>query len=424
MDGTTNSGLPWIIGHWKPGLDERDPEKLEAFRWLVKERVPAVNEELSRGEIVKFAAVASTRMTQKGEGGPSMRLVDALDKAEPIMWKRFTPELLSKLRECGQFVALDDIPFIDLTMQSILDKASESGRTILSGDYSHYDQSLPSGLIELAGTIIANWVRGGRTFVNALVSSMVTSAMVSPSGIVPWRRGGMRSGSGGTNLLDSICNLIVIMYGEEAGFWKVEQAAVQGDDFILDGEGVSPEAIAEVSTLFGLTAHPDKQYFASDSLMFLQRLHIRGKLGGIASTTRTLGSILSYERLVLRPNKWDSEVADTIRARAQLQNAWANPFFEILVKFVSKGDRFKLGGSATMRELLKRAGDSAEAIIRSSLSGQAEIQGGRIDTSSLDAAVIGVLSGKRIPEWGTKSRFEWAYGDRATAARAIEQRKM
>nr|QQM16319.1 putative replicase [Nitsystermes virus] len=416
MDGTTNSGFPYLIGHWKPGLDESDPEKLEAFRWLMSKRVPSVNEALSQGKVVELSAIASTRMTQKGADGPAMRLVDAIEKVEPICWKRFTPDLIAALRETMQFCALNDTPYIDLTMQTILETAGREGRTVIGGDYSNYDQSLPSEFIALGGQIIANWVRGGRTYVNALVRSMINSRLVTPTKIWPIAPGGMRSGSGGTNLLDSVCNLIVIYYGQEAGYWKVVSAAVQGDDFVLDGPGVTPEAVAEVASLFGLSAHPEKQFSVGGSLSFLKRLHIEGKLGGIASVMRTLGSILSYERLGVRPKDWNSEVNDTIRARAQLQNACFSPFFETLVQYVSSGDRFHLGKGKTLRQLLKSAGDTATSTLRDSLSGQVQLLGGALDTSSLDKAVVRVLDGKRMPPWGSRQRFLDAYGDRASHA--------
>nr|QQM16293.1 putative replicase [Betsystermes virus] len=425
MDVTTNSGLPYVKSPWKPtstqdNLSRRDSQL--AYEEILS-RSANMLESLKQGIPYELWAIAAKRLTQKGSDWRKgkgyekrKRLVIALEKCEPVIWKTFTPKLLYDLSHAHvEFCALLDLPRIDEVMQTILSKATGEGRTVLGGDYSGYDASLPPWLIQVAGDIIGNWVAGGQTIVSTLTNSMINCVnLVTPNRIWRAQPSSMKSGSGGTNLLDSVCNLVVIYYGEEIGNYKVQNCAVQGDDFVVDAIGIDPVNMSEVASLFGLNAHPDKQMFEFGALSFLQKLHFHGYIGGVASVMRTLGSILSYEKLMVNPKLWNSS-ADIIRARQQLDNCVFNPFYESLIGYVKEGDRYNLGGQASPKELLEAAGPAGLTILHQAYGALSKTVSEGVDVRDQFkiSAVNRVLKGEVVPPLGSQERFIFAYGKRA-----------
>jgi len=416
MDITTNSGFKLLKSPWKPRPSQEEEDRREseaAFKYIL-ERAGSMKEILLTGDTVNLWAIQAKRLAQKALIEKVKRLVIAIEKAEPVLWKTFTPELLLKLSQLPQFCALLDLPHVDRNMQRVLLGADKGGRSVISGDYSGYDASLPPWLIELAGKIVSRWVRGGETWIQALTKSMVENVtLVTPNKIWLPRPSSMKSGSGGTNLLDSLCNLIVIYYGEEIGAYKVVDTCVQGDDFILDAIGANPQAIHQVASHFGLEAHPTKQMYEPHVLQFCQRLHFSGYLGGMASVMRTLGSIMSYERLTFNPKLW-GPYADIIRATAQLENTVFNPYFETLVNFVAEGDKYRLGGGASPGELMRAAGPVGVELLQKHYSGPGKTirRDEDIQEQFNRSAVCGVLNGEVVPPLGSEARFSYAYGKR------------
>jgi len=417
MDITTSSGLPHCKSPWHPRdsqLADDMAESRAAYEYIIRKATEA-HAKLIKGIPVTWWAIAGKRLAQSGADiRKRKRLIIAIEKAEPVLWKTFTPELLKLLSEKTEFVALNDLPVIDHCMARLLQAAYEGNRSLIGGDYSGYDASLPPWLLQRAGDIVGRWVRGGELFVSALTKSLIENVyLVTPNRVWPPTPSSMKSGSGGTNLLDSICNLIVVYYGEEIRAYKVENACVQGDDFVLDAIGGNPEAIHTVASCFGLTAHPEKQMYVPEATQFLQKLHLRGYLGGMASVFRTLGSILSYERLMVNPKIWNG-IADIIRARAQLDVTVFNPYFEVLVNFVKNGDKYKLGEGSSPGELLKAAGPAGLDILQRSFGAPSKsISRARTAQEQFAlSAVNRVLRGEVVPPLGSVARFEFAYGDR------------
>lgn len=407
MDTHTNSGPPWFVNPWKPnGTEPRDKalDVSAAFDFIVQ-RSRAQMSELLSGNTVTWNAIAAKRLSQKKDPMKRKRLVIALEKAEPVIWKTFTPELQRQALEVKMpgglcpFVAWNDLPIVDQGMQLVLDVAGKGNRTVIGGDYSAYDASLGPWLIELAGQVVGKWVYKGDKLVSALAASMANGVnLITPSGI--WKAGpsSMKSGSGGTNLLDTVVNLLVMFYGEEVGAYKIVNCAAQGDDFILDAIGANPEAIHEVASSFGLEAHPEKQMYKPKAVGFLQRIHYQGWTGGIASAFRTLGSIMSYERMAYRPEEWSSWV-DIVRALSQLENAAFSPWFETLVNFVKEGDKYALGSSLTPSEVMQRGGNAANDWVQRELGkpNKSKDRNKPLEDGFSSMAVNGVLRGRVTP---------------------------
>nr|QQM16324.1 putative replicase [Notsystermes virus] len=433
MDKGTNSGLPYVKGPWWPKSSQRGESLADskAAGEFILRRAHFCLDRWQRGEIVHLNAIVGKRLAQKKDPLKRKRLIIALEKAEPVVAKTFTSVLLPKLAvaqggrfSVPPFVALTDIPVIDLAMQRVLQEASKSNRAVISGDYSGYDRSLRPWFMQYAAGILAYWVKGGK-FIIPMVRSMTEHTMlVTPDHIWLERPSAMKSGSGLTNILDSLCNLLIIFYGQEIREWTIHNVCVQGDDFILDAEGAAPENLYRVARLFNVEANPDKQYVHTGSLMFLQRLHFLGYLGGIASIERTIGSAMSYERLMATPEEWRGSLpgaSDVVRTRAQLENTAMHPAFEDFVRYVASGDKYKLYAGRPESDILAGAGTGALEYLRRSGGAQSlMLTNGNVSRASfMKSATGGVLDGERLPPPGSRARWLRVYNERATAALSL-----
>jgi hypothetical protein len=298
---------------------------------------------------------------------------------------------------------------IDQDMQLMLRTAEDGGRAVISGDVAGYDASIPPALIAKMGYMIGGWLFNAEYLGVGLCRSLAYGVdLITPNKI--WQHGpsSMKSGSGLTNLVDSLILLTILIYGEKIGMYKIVNVAVQGDDFVLDAIGATPEKIQTIFSHFGMDAHPDKQMYTRRALQYLQRVHFLGWTGGISSVYRTLGSLLSYERLRYRSKDWTG-YTDVVRAISQLDNCVFNPAFEPLVEFVREGDKFDLGAGISPSLVLQKSGDAGEDVIYRDTNASWK-SGGDINGFAQNA-VNGVLRDEQLPPLGSRERFIRAYGE-------------
>jgi len=421
LDTTTNSGSPHFITPWRPTEDMKMDKAREvdaAYKWYV-DRSKLLIQEMRSGKdpAGDQFAIASQRLVQKGPkpyNEKSKRLVIAFPKDEAIIWKTFTPGIMDTLREVRALNGVEilcgwkDLENMDRQMQIFLTHADSKGRTVLSGDVSNFDATLPPSIIYDVGRIIATWVRGYTRLIQGLVYRMVYgTGLITPNKYYKPGPSSLKSGSGGTNLLGSLINLAIQFYGEEIGTYKIDGVCVLGDDFILDGEGVSPEATSETFTHFGMESHPNKQFYQAKTLHYLQRLHYLGRPGGMSSVYRTLGHALGMERLDSKVGVWN-RFAHILRALGQLQNCVFNPFFLELVATLKEGDKYELGASfANPMDLVSQAGPLGEQVLKEDMNAPWKTSGGNM--SFKNWAVNGVLRGEELPPPGAML-IERVYG--------------
>jgi hypothetical protein len=290
----------------------------------------------------------------------------------------------------------------------MLNTADRQGRIVLSGDVSGFDASLIPRFIRDVGYAVAQWFRGDAVGLwKTLVDNLVyNTALVTPSKFYLSGPSSMKSGSSLTNVLGTLCNMAAHFYGEEVGFIKLSAMCVLGDDFVLDGEGCTPDALSKYMSHLNLTSNASKQFFTKDALHYLQRLHIRGRPGGMASVMRTLGHTLGYERLQYKPSEW-SAYAAIVRALSQVHNCEFNPFFLALVDTLKEGDKYGLGAELSPEELLQKAGTPGEEILK--VHEVASWKKGGKHSSFPNWLVIGVLRGEEPPPGGN-ALFTRVYG--------------
>jgi hypothetical protein len=425
MDTTTNSGAPFWISPWKSGdglSRERAAEVDQAFQWYkeeVKAMVPFLSSRRhSTNELPLWYCTAGQRLVQKGPEPftpKSKRLVIAYPKQEAILARMATEEIMNALRKvrapsgnkimCAWF----DLPTIDMNMQHILESASTADRVVNSGDISAFDATVPPWVLWDVGRAMATWVRGGQWFVWNLVTMMIArTVLITPTGFYGPGPSSMKSGSGLTNLLGSMANLTMQFYGEEIGLYKINSISVLGDDFVAEGESVNPDTTSETFSHFGMEAHPDKQFYKPNSLDYLQRRHILGRPGGIASVMRTLGSIMSLEKMQVKPKNWN-KYAYVIQALSKLQNATFNPWFPELVNFVKQGDRLNLCANLTPSDVVTGGGNTGARLIAEDAQRSWKRLGEGVTFDQW--SVNGVLRGETLPREAS-ALFRRVYGSK------------
>nr|QQM16318.1 putative replicase [Tatsystermes virus] len=427
MDGSTNSG--WIprsdLGYlhgWKPSVrysEEENAEREEVQRLIIEMAVEYINR-CQAGEVVHLRAFVAKRLAQKADELKRKRIVIALNKPEPAVWRTITaillPELKSKVVMNGVaiFNALSDLPYHDVNCQVMLKQSKAKQQAVLSGDYSGFDASIPPEGIVAAGRIVGRWVSDGTPMCEQLARSMAYHCqLITPNKIWDEQPSSMKSGSGFTNLGDSLWNLMMLRYGHEIGNYKIEQVMVQGDDFNLFGDGVTPESVSDAVGVLGAVLHPDKQMFQIGVSRYLQRLNFHGRIGGVASVFRTLGHVMSYESMTYNKKEWNW-ATDIIRARMQIENTVFSPFFENLVSLVADGDKYRLGTGYSPSELLSKAKSGIEVILRSmGAYNKGTVTEKSAEETFRQSAVDGVLRGEVLPPFGSQARFSRAYGNRA-----------
>jgi hypothetical protein len=423
LDTSTNSGLPWVIGPWKMGSDPRGPRDEEvvlAYQWIMSE-VKRLESLLSRPHVITdlpvWDCIVGQRLVQKGPEPfhpKSKRLVEAYPKPEAVVARTLTEQPMEALRgvysNCGNRIlcAWMNLRFIDGNMQLLLDYANKHELIVMSGDVSNFDATVPPWALWDVGQRVATWIKGAETLTRNLIAMMIfRSRLVTPTKIYGPGASSMKSGSGFTNMLGSLTNLTIIKYGEVIGLYKIEGVSVLGDDFVMVGDGVTPETVAECFSHFGMDANPDKQYYRHGALQYLKRLHVLGQPGGIASVYRTLGSVLSLEKLAVRPKEWNSK-AYVVQALSRLENANFNPYFSVLVNFVKDGDKLRLGEGMTPEELVSASGKAGERILKEDARHTWKQLGS--GTSFANWSANGVVRGEVLPE-NELDLFRRIYGD-------------
>lgn len=420
MDLATNAGPP-TFGPWIP-RQSLEGEALKAAQasidYILNKRIPYALDRLRNGETVEWYAFTGKRLAQKDDIKKRKRIVIALEKSEPIIWKTFTTHLLKWLPEVkvngvSPFIALTNQRRIAEDMQTMLNLAETHDCTIVGGDISGYDRSISHELIEMAGEIVGSWT-SDPTLVATLAKSLGSHVnVITPYEFIPARPSTMKSGSGGTNLIDSVVLLIVLFYGQIKYGYDIKAVTVQGDDFTVVGPGVVPDVIEQVFKDFGFEANASKQFYERGYVNFLQLTHKLGEWGGVASTYRILGRSLSYERMQYGASKWNGFV-DIVATISRLENAWNSPYLEELVDYVSRGDKYRLGADMHPREVLDRSGSVGEDIIQHDVAA-AWKSGSKSDGFSSNV-VNGVLRGEKLPPQGSRERFLRALGHLAESS--------
>jgi hypothetical protein len=332
----TSSGLP---------LWSTDPEVLPEY--LARAKDIAITGDATR----LYPFVAGRRTTNSTFGEVSkQRLLWIVDKAEVPLGKSVGDVVLAGLRMHNHFVGWLEQTYVDRAVSAMLAR----GIPILSADFSRYDASLNPALIQAAFRLLKAWVRA--PYLDVVEEHFITGALLHPDGITYGREGGVPSGSSLTNMIDTLCQVLVwTMLQIDSGHTLVDYLVMGDDALVQFSPPLDPEEVSAWMEPMGLTLNADKTMFHPEHCHFLQNLHSvgytrEGVSVGVRSTHRMLNRVLMPERF---PREQSGALA-SVAAALKIDKCDTHPAFEEFVKFHFSGD--KLVRERSLVSLLREAG--------------------------------------------------------------------
>lgn len=347
MPRGTNLGLPWFS------------RKSEFYESVRQKAFDVIQSEYSA--VFNDPAVLFWRGQPRGLNEvPKQRVVWGFPHDITLLEEMIQLPLLDALTYHPTFSAWVSNDAVSRAVTLVLDDARFD---VLSVDFSGFDASIPAILINLAYDIIRGWfVPEARRHIDYVEDRFLNIALLTPSGIRERVNGSVPSGSGLTNMVDTIVQLIAFQYISYLLGTDIRWHLAQGDDGVVSFN--SPwnlDEVIELAKTLNLSIGSDKGGVSKERVYYLQNVHdkqlrINGVCQGIRPIMRVLNSSLSYERL--RPGSWNGYM-DTLRFWQIGENAWAHPQFTKYVDFLYRHDR--VSRNYGPREIVSRAGGIEKA---------------------------------------------------------------
>lgn len=286
---------------------------------------------------IPYTRTQENKKTRLVWGYPLATVLDEMKFYRPILEHQRRLEWRAALRKA------DDI---DMAVTKLINHASSSGKSLVSIDFSNYDNSVKKTLQDYAfkvyfpslfqSTYHPELAMHGERF--------NTIGLVTPDKILKGPHG-IPSGSAYTNEVGS-----VVQYGISQTFdEELMFSQVQGDDGAY--ATFDPEGLKDHFREYGLDVNDEKSYISDDYVVYLQNLFHKdymddGIIRGIYPTYRALLRIVYQERFD-DFSKDDISGADyyAIRTLSILENVKHHPLFKEFVDYIVKLDKYNLAVS-------------------------------------------------------------------------------
>lgn len=321
LKNSTNSGLPYYVR--KGTIKER---VVKEFEYLIERKDPCV---------------LFTRTQEQGK----TRNVWGYPIADTLNEMMYYAPLLFIQRRLKYRAALLPPSEIHSAITKLLLKSRQSGNSLLSIDFSAYDNTVKSQLQTLAFDYIKScFQRNYSDAIEVIFKRFNSISIITPDGVINGKHG-VPSGSTFTNEVDSIVQATIAL---NTTYLTEDDFQVQGDDGVYAGSVSHLEDLVIRFESYKLLVSRGKTYLSSDYCIFLQCLyHIdylsNDIVGGIYPVYRALNRLIFQER-------WstfeDSEISGSdyysIRSICIVENCKYHPLFRELVMFVLKYDKYSL----------------------------------------------------------------------------------
>lgn len=269
----THSGFTWIeTGKKKKG--DNMVGALEKF----KKRVENSTTSLNRPTLMAFRTQASGEYTEQGEQTGKckhkLRVVLMHDLDCIINELQFSNPFQKVMNRDKRYAGGSNDEWISKRIHDL----SSRFNYFLSIDYSHYDQSISSWLIEDAFSVVKcafDLTEEYERMFDMVVYDFVHKSIVIDCGIVTANKG-VLSGSMFTQIIDSIVNWLVIMTYCNAKHLNSDMVVMGDDNAVFFQEDVALTDLASyILHNFGLEVHCDDKTFVGkcrrDDVVFLSR---------------------------------------------------------------------------------------------------------------------------------------------------------
>jgi len=285
-------------------------------------------------------AVAGFRGQSAGEAlPPKQRLVWMTPHSYILIELMYLRPLLDLLARSPGFAGWGTPDDVDIAVSRVMKSAN--GDLLLSGDFSSFDESVPTDMIVAAFELTMEFFQTSeeRTL-DSLLEVFTEIPLLVPDEIWTGEHG-IASGLGFTNWIGTIIHLLVMEYVSVSLGVELEDLEILGDDGIYSFDTFpNIEEVESVVRELGMEMNADKQFIGEGLVHYLQRWHSlkytsNGVSPGVRAAIRTLNSSMSSERFHdWRPEMW------SLRSIMQLENAKHHPQFPELVSFYLEGDHF------------------------------------------------------------------------------------
>jgi hypothetical protein len=218
---------------------------------------------------------------------------------------------------------------------------------IVCTDFSKFDQHFNEHLASCAADVIRSIFVDAEEWLQHVFPIKYMIPLAYDYGRVRTGRHGMGSGSGGTNVDETLAHRALQYEAAQSAGQRLNPfSACLGDDGILSYPGITTEQVTASYVAHGLEMNASKQYASTSDCTYLRRWHhqdyrVNHVCVGVYSTYRALGRLMEQERF-FDPEVW-SEKMVALRQLSIIENVKWHPLRDKFAEFCMARDKFRLG---------------------------------------------------------------------------------
>jgi hypothetical protein len=336
-DKTTNWGLPL----WLRGNELFKGELVSTFHYNIAKL-------LESGKIPFFKALAVLveRVQPNGTDEPKQRAAMAFAHYITLLESTFLIPFLEHIRINNiegfeEYVSREQA---NIKITKML-KRAKTALEVHGFDGESYDTNIIRPLIDAAYDCLgACFPDNDQWLLHELKLQNCEADWLTPDGVYTGRNHGMSSGCGLTNIIDTICQFIMIEYcAERLSLSDLEKSNIlkimNGDDGNWQIPHLTKDLLVKFCGELGMPVNFSKALVSTTYTEFCQRYYeksiaftgVDGVLKDIRPILRTLNSILHFERY---PGSAFSSKYYSVRAISQLEGSGKHPVFEKFVQLI------------------------------------------------------------------------------------------
>lgn len=343
----TNSGLPWFSRRSEVRREAREL----AAKALRSEIDPSMN------------MYVVGRRSKPSDEGTEQRIIYMASYAANIVEKAVVLPIVTALTSSPVF-PYGGLPAINVKINDML----RQGLNFLSFDASRFDRNVSESQLLLARELVSGWFHpSSRYVVDLAFSFMLNAKVVLPWGIVD-KPFGVKSGSGLTNLVDSLLNLLALAdhTGHSDSYVKqLSNTIVNGDDMITPFLFRDTQQLEDYyKANFSWFVNGQKQWISKTDALFSGHLYRfeRGKFEWYRPFWRFARGMFFPERA-----HRVGSLGETLIAISKLHTLETNPAFKETVNHIMMLDRRYMLGTISKETMGKVLSPSNLNLVKESL---------------------------------------------------------
>lgn len=223
-------------------------------------------------------------------------------------------------------------------VQEVISKWYDENAFIYGGDVSAMDAHFKRKCGEQVLAVILPWLTPeAQIIAKETIDRLFSIPLLISSKTMFTGEHGVASGSGWTNMIETLFQAIIMEY------FEVPMMMIGDDQVMRFSTGPKAEDVTRIYNEAGLPSNIQKQSDVAESVLFLQRVFIKqykrddGLTRAVYPTMRALNSLVFPERY-WSPKTWNSDMF-CFRTYSILENTRDHPLFREFVEYVAKGQK-------------------------------------------------------------------------------------